>query len=155
MERDTDWKRDAQEMAATMDHSDIRGLATAFHLFLAGLPRSRNWDQHRDALIKFFEDSPHRSRASRYRFGVELADEWWSASHLRDKLGVKATRLGRDFHLTGGIPGVSVPSEADEVISIRLRTALGLVGVRVIDHFVVGESVTSMAELGLLRSPLY
>jgi len=49
--------------------------------------------------------------------------------------------------------GVSVPSEADELISIRLRTALGLVGVRVIDHFVVGESVTSMAELGILPSP--
>ena len=38
-------KRDAREMAAAMDHSDIRGLATAFHLFLAGLPRSRDWDR--------------------------------------------------------------------------------------------------------------
>jgi DNA repair protein RadC len=46
--------------------------------------------------------------------------------------------------------GVSKPSEADEVISIRLRIALGLVGVRVIDHFIVGESVTSMVELGYL-----
>src|SRR5690348_11420240 len=27
-------------MAATMDHSNIRGLGTAFHLFFAGLPRS-------------------------------------------------------------------------------------------------------------------
>ena len=42
-------KRDAQEMAATMDHSDIRGLVTAFHLLLAGLPRSRSWDHRRDA----------------------------------------------------------------------------------------------------------
>ena len=33
-------ERDAGGMAATMDHSDIRGLGTAFHLFLAGLPRS-------------------------------------------------------------------------------------------------------------------
>ncbi len=45
-------KRDAQEIDATMDHSDIRGLATAFHLFLAGLPRSKNWDHPRDARIK-------------------------------------------------------------------------------------------------------
>lgn len=51
--------------------------------------------------------------------------------------------------------GVSKPSEADAVISIRLRIALGLVGVKVIDHFVVGESVASMVELGVLRSPLY
>jgi DNA repair protein RadC len=50
--------------------------------------------------------------------------------------------------------GVSKPLEADQVISIRLRTALGLVRVKVIDHFIVGESVTSMVELGLLRSPL-
>ena len=75
-------KRDAREMAATMDHSDIRGLATAFHLFLAGLPRSRNWDHHRDARIKFVEDSPHRSRVSRYRFGVEPSGVWESVSHL-------------------------------------------------------------------------
>lgn len=31
-------------MAATMDHSSIRGLATAFHLFFAGLPRSEDGD---------------------------------------------------------------------------------------------------------------
>jgi hypothetical protein len=65
-------QRDARAMAATMDHSDIRGLATAFHLFLAGLPRSRNWDHQVDAHIKLAEDSPHRFRASRCRFGVEL-----------------------------------------------------------------------------------
>lgn len=39
-------------VAATMDHSDIRGLATAFHLFLAGLPRSRDGDHRVDARIK-------------------------------------------------------------------------------------------------------
>jgi hypothetical protein len=31
-------------MAATMDLSSIRGLVTAFHLFLAGLPRSEEGD---------------------------------------------------------------------------------------------------------------
>src|SRR6185437_1170052 len=63
-------ERDAQAMAATMDHSDIRGLATAFHLFLAGLPRSKHWDHRGEARIKLAEDSPHRSRASRCRFGA-------------------------------------------------------------------------------------
>jgi len=33
-------QRDARGMAATMDHSNIRGLGTALHLFFAGLPRS-------------------------------------------------------------------------------------------------------------------
>jgi DNA repair protein RadC len=50
--------------------------------------------------------------------------------------------------------GVSEPTEPDRVISARLRIALGLVGVKVIDHLIVGESVTSMVEAGVLRPPL-
>lgn len=47
--------------------------------------------------------------------------------------------------------GVAEPSRADEMITRRLREALALVDVRVLDHFVVsaGESV-SFAERGLL-----
>ena len=96
-------ERDAREMAATMDHSDIRGLATAFHLFLAGLPRSRDWDHHKDARIKLVEGSPHRSRASRCRFGVELSGECGPVSHLQDR-GMKALRSGANFHLSSDIP---------------------------------------------------
>ena len=47
--------------------------------------------------------------------------------------------------------GVAQPSEADRVLTQRLRDALALVEVRVLDHFVVGEGEpVSMAELGLL-----
>lgn len=46
--------------------------------------------------------------------------------------------------------GVAEPSEADERITRRLRAALDLVGVKVVDHMVVGESMTSFVELGLL-----
>ncbi len=47
--------------------------------------------------------------------------------------------------------GVAEPSHADEAITHRLKEALALVDVRVLDHFVVtaGESV-SFAERGLL-----
>ena len=47
--------------------------------------------------------------------------------------------------------GVAEPSHADEAITRRLKEALALVDVRVLDHFVVsaGESV-SFAERGLL-----
>jgi DNA repair protein RadC len=47
--------------------------------------------------------------------------------------------------------GVAEPSRADEMLTRRLRDALALVDVRVLDHFVVsgGESV-SFAERGLL-----
>src|SRR5262245_45987586 len=128
-------------MAATMDHSDIRGLATAFHLFLAGLPRSKDWDHHGDALIKRVEDSPHRSCASRYRFGVALVRWVVSVSHLRDKLGVKAIRSGADFHLTSDIP-----DEADELTSDRY-TAF------VLSHFSSSVQFAEPVRETKLRSP--
>ena len=39
------------ELIATMDHTDIRGLVTAFHRSVAGLPRSRVGDHRMDAHI--------------------------------------------------------------------------------------------------------
>jgi len=47
--------------------------------------------------------------------------------------------------------GVAEPSQADELITHRLRDALALVDIRILDHFVVtGDSIVSFAERGLL-----
>jgi DNA repair protein RadC len=46
--------------------------------------------------------------------------------------------------------GNSTPSRADEQITRRLRDCLALFDIRVVDHLVVGESVSSFAQLGLL-----
>ena len=46
--------------------------------------------------------------------------------------------------------GNSSPSQADERITTRLRDALGLLDIRVVDHLIVGERVSSFAELGLI-----
>ena len=46
--------------------------------------------------------------------------------------------------------GVAEPSAADEQITKRLKDALALIDVRVLDHLVVGEDVISFAERGLL-----
>ena len=47
--------------------------------------------------------------------------------------------------------GVAEPSQADELITNRLRDALALVDVRVLDHLVVtGDAIVSFAERGLL-----
>ena len=47
--------------------------------------------------------------------------------------------------------GVAEPSQADELITHRLKDALALVDIRVLDHIVVGDSrCTSFAERGLL-----
>jgi len=47
--------------------------------------------------------------------------------------------------------GVAEPSQADELITARIRDALALVDIRVLDHLVVGgATVTSFAERGLI-----
>ena len=46
--------------------------------------------------------------------------------------------------------GVAEPSQADERITQRLSEALKLVDVRVLDHFIIGDQVVSLAERGLL-----
>lgn len=47
--------------------------------------------------------------------------------------------------------GVPEPSRADEALTRRLRDALGLIDVRVLDHVIVGGTdTTSFAELGLI-----
>lgn len=46
--------------------------------------------------------------------------------------------------------GVAEPSRADEQITQRLKEALALVDIRVLDHFVIGDEVISFAERGLL-----
>jgi hypothetical protein len=68
-------ERDARAMAATMDHSSIRGLATAFHRFFAGLPRSDYGDHPRkDARSKLSRipliGAAHRVSDSVASFGL-------------------------------------------------------------------------------------
>lgn len=46
--------------------------------------------------------------------------------------------------------GVAEPSSSDIQITQRLKEALALIDVRVLDHLIVGESVVSLAERGLL-----
>lgn len=46
--------------------------------------------------------------------------------------------------------GLTEPSAADELITRRLREALALIDVRVLDHLIIAESIFSMAEHGLL-----
>lgn len=46
--------------------------------------------------------------------------------------------------------GIAEPSEADRRITARLKEALALVDVRVLDHIVIGKDACSFAERGLL-----
>ena len=46
--------------------------------------------------------------------------------------------------------GVSEPSQADIRITERLRKALQLVDIRVLDHVIIGDEITCLSERGLL-----
>ncbi len=47
--------------------------------------------------------------------------------------------------------GVAEPSQADELITLRLKDALAIVDIRVLDHLIVaGARVVSLAERGVL-----
>lgn len=47
--------------------------------------------------------------------------------------------------------GIAEPSQADRTITARLKKAMALVDIRVLDHFIVaGDEVLSFAEKGLL-----
>ena len=47
--------------------------------------------------------------------------------------------------------GIAEPSQADEIITTRLRDALALVEIRLLDHLVIGDGCcVSLAEKGLI-----
>jgi DNA repair protein RadC len=46
--------------------------------------------------------------------------------------------------------GIAEPSQADIALTQRLKDALALIDVRVLDHLIVGDEVLSFAERGLV-----
>lgn len=46
--------------------------------------------------------------------------------------------------------GVAQPSQADELLTRTLRDALGLFDIKVLDHFIIGDTSMSFAERGLI-----
>ncbi len=75
-----------------------------------------------------------------------------SSVHPREVVKHALARNAAAVILTHNHPsGVAEPSQADELITQRLKQALALVDIRVLDHLVVGDGVCeSFAERGLL-----
>ncbi len=46
--------------------------------------------------------------------------------------------------------GNAYPSAADEAVTQRLKSALGLIDLRILDHLIIAERIFSFAESGLL-----
>lgn len=72
--------------------------------------------------------------------------------HPREVVKQALARNAAAVILTHNHPsGLAEPSQADELITRRLKDALALVDIRVIDHLIVGDAVCeSFAERGLL-----
>jgi DNA repair protein RadC len=106
-------------------------------------------DRDHEVFCCLFLDSRHRliSFDELFRGTVDGA-----SVHPREVVKQALARNATAVILAHNHPsGVAEPSQADEIITTRLREALGLVDIRVLDHLIVGDcSCVSLAERGLL-----
>lgn len=95
-----------------------------------------------------FLDSRHRVIAveAMFRGGVDSAE-----IHCREVAKAALAHNAAALVLAHNHPsGNAEPSAADRAVTARLKQALALLEIRVLDHLIVGETVTSMAQRGLL-----
>lgn len=106
-------------------------------------------DRPREAFVCLFLDNRHRVIASERLFdGTIDGASVYPREVVRRcvELGAAAVIFAHNHP-----SGVAEPSDADRRITRRLIDALGLIDVRVLDHFVIGDGDTvSFAERGLL-----
>ena len=106
-------------------------------------------DQARETFTVLYLDAMHRL--------IEVVDEFTgtltqTSVYPREIVRSALARNAAAVILCHNHPsGMAQPSRADENLTQTLKSALALVDVRVLDHFVTaGGKATSMAELGLI-----
>lgn len=106
-------------------------------------------DRPYEAFVVVFLNAQHRVIAFEEMFRGTLDQ---AAVYPREVVREVIQRNAAAVILAHNHPsGVAEPSQADELITKRLREALGLIDVRLLDHFVIaGGQSTSFAERGLL-----
>ena len=111
--------------------------------------RARLRDRDHEVFCCLFLDNRHRVICFEEVFRGTLDG---ASVHPRDVVKLALARNAAAVILAHNHPsGVAEPSQADELITARLRDALGLVYIRVLDHIVVGDAAcVSFAERGLL-----
>ena len=106
-------------------------------------------DRDYEVFCCLFLDSRHRLMGFEELFSGTLDG---ASVHPREVVKRALARRAAAVILVHNHPsGVAEPSRADELITTRLRDALALVDIRVVDHLIVGEGAcVSLAERGLL-----
>ena len=102
-----------------------------------------------EVFIVLYLDARHRLIDAAELFRGTLTQ---TSVYPREVVKVALARNAAAVALAHNHPsGVAEPSRADEFLTQNLKSALSLVDVRVLDHFVVaGDSVLSFAERGLV-----
>ncbi|CSA70399.1 RadC family protein [Vibrio cholerae] len=130
-------------LAETLKRGDALTSPQQTKLYLSSVLR----DRQREAFYILFLDNQHRVIRDEILFEgtIDAASVYprevvkWALHH-----NAAAVILAHNHP-----SGVAEPSQADRRITDRLRDALGLVEIRVLDHFVVGDGeVVSFAERG-------
>jgi DNA repair protein RadC len=111
--------------------------------------RSQLRDRDHEVFCCLFLDNRHRVIAFDEVFRGTIDG---ASVHPRDVVKLALARNAAAVILAHNHPsGIAEPSQADEMITGRLRDALALVDIRVLDHIVVGDGAcVSFAERGLI-----
>ncbi|MGE4355452.1 RadC family protein [Halothiobacillus sp.] len=105
-------------------------------------------DAAQEVFAVLFLDQRHRVLAFERLFFGTINQ---SAVHPREVVKAVLRHNAAAVILAHNHPsGVAEPSTADREITLRLRDALNLIDVRLLDHMIVGDRCTSMAELGMI-----
>jgi DNA repair protein RadC len=106
-------------------------------------------DLEHEVFVCLFLDSRHRltSCEEMFRGTVDGA-----SVHPREVVKQALARNATAVILAHNHPsGIAEPSQADEIITTRLRDALALVEIRLLDHLIIGDGCCiSLAEKGLV-----
>jgi DNA repair protein RadC len=111
--------------------------------------RAQLRDRDHEVFCCLFLDNRHRVLCFEEVFRGTIDG---ASVHPRDVVKLALARNAAGVILAHNHPsGIAEPSQADELITCRLRDALALVDIRVLDHVVVGDgSCVSFAERGLI-----
>lgn len=132
-------------LAADLERGDVLTTPRATRAFL----QSRLRHRQREVFACLFLDNRHRVMQFEELFeGTIDAAAVYPREVVRRALTHNAAAVIAAHNHPSG---VAEPSRADEQITRRLREALGLVDIRLLDHFIVGDGEpVSFAERGLM-----
>lgn len=134
-----------RHLYATLQRGDALTSPDATRHFLSARLR----DLRREVFAVLFLDNRHRVLAFEILFYGTIDG---ASVHPREVVRRALEQNAAAVILAHNHPsGVAEPSRADEQITLRLRDALALVEIRVLDHLIVGDGqITSLAERGVL-----